>query len=386
MPFAKRKKTTCSKNRVLRPKECCAHVVAALDQHLTIPIQGKLTQTDLVEALVGMAAMNQSVHSITRILDRVPCETSFRYHLKKLDREELERKNTVILTSLMQYVLTPGKAYQFAIDITNDPYYGTIDGENEPYIVRSRRKKSTNEFYSYVTLYVTTRDRQMTLAVYPVRQGVAKVGYIARCLDQILELGLRIEALCLDREFYTRKVIGFLTEARVPFIIPVRKHGKRMKELLQGTQSRYAEYRMKGKPTFVLTIAVAATYAKGKRGKHGVENLGYVVGNLRWSPPRVHKVYRSRFSIESSYRMRNQVKPRTSTKNPVIRYLYAIISFLLKNVWIALLWMHFVPVKQGPQTIDVRGFRFGYFMCIIGEAIRASMRIVRGTSVLRHPV
>ncbi len=38
-----------------------------------------------------------------------------------------------------------------------------------------------------------------------------------------------------------------------------------------------------------------------------------------------------------SYRMRNQVKSQTSTKNPVIRYLYAIISFLLKNVWIALL-------------------------------------------------
>lgn len=37
-------------------------------------------------------------------------------------------------------------------------YYGTTSGENEPYIVRSKRKKSTNEFYSYVALYVTTRD------------------------------------------------------------------------------------------------------------------------------------------------------------------------------------------------------------------------------------
>lgn len=382
MPLPKRG-NTCRKNSHLNPKECCASAVAALDQHLTLPIQGKPTQTDLFQALVGMGAMHQSVHSITGLLEHVPCETSFRYHLKKLTMDELEQKSTAILAYCMQDVLKPGTAYQFAIDYTNDPYYGETTNENESFIIRSKRKKSTNEFYSYVTLYVTTRDRQMTLAVYPVRQGSSKVGYIARCLDRIAELGLKIEVLCLDREFYTRKVFGFLTQVQVPFIVPVRKHGNRMKALLQGTRSRYAEYRMSAKPPLPLTIAVAVTYAKGKRGKHGVENLGYVVSGLAWNP---HRVYRSRFSIESSYRMRNQVKPRTSTKNPVIRYLYAIISFLLKNVWIALLWMHFSPVKQGPRTIDMRAFRFNCFIVIIGEAIRAAMGMVKRIPVLRDPV
>ena len=142
----------------------------------------------------------------------------------------------------------------------------------------------------------------------------------------------------------------------------------------------------RGKPTLLLTIAVAVKYANGRRGQHGVENLGYIVGNLQWNPRRVHQTYRSRFSIESSYWMRNQVKTRTSTKNPVIRYLYAIISFLLKNVWIALLWMQFSPVKQGPRTIDMRAFRFECFIVIIWEAIRVSMGIVKGTRALRLPV
>ena len=43
-------------------------------------------------------------------------------------------------------------------------------------------------------------------------------------------------------------------------------------------------------------------------------------------------------------------------RNPLIRYLYAIISFPLKNVRIALLRMYFSPVKQGIQTIDMRAF------------------------------
>jgi hypothetical protein len=121
MPFTQRKTTTCSKNSLLNPKECCACAVAAQDQHLTIPIQGSLTQTDLFQALVGMTAMNQSVHSITGLLEHVPGEMSFRYHLKELDMDELERKSTVILAHSLQQVLKLGNAYLFTIDYTNDP-------------------------------------------------------------------------------------------------------------------------------------------------------------------------------------------------------------------------------------------------------------------------
>ncbi len=33
--------------------------------------------------------------------------------------------------------------------------------------------------HPYVTLYVITKDQQMTLAVYPHRHGISKAGYIA---------------------------------------------------------------------------------------------------------------------------------------------------------------------------------------------------------------
>ncbi|MFA5296506.1 MAG: hypothetical protein WC382_13450, partial [Methanoregulaceae archaeon] len=117
---------------------------------------------------------------------------------------------------------------------------------NENYVIRSKRKKCTNDFYSYITLYAITKDRQVTLAVYPHRHGISKVGYIALCLDRISELGFTIETLCLDWEFYTRRVIEFLQIVQVPFIMPVRKHGQRMKDLLVGNKSRYATYIMRG--------------------------------------------------------------------------------------------------------------------------------------------
>ena len=83
-------------------------------------------------------------------------------------------------------------------------------------------------------------------------------------------------------------------------------------------------------------------YLKGKREKKGCENLGFVVFGVKWSPRKVSTVYRRRFAIESSYRMRNIVKPKTSTKNANIRYFYTLISFLLKNVWLYLQKKHFL--------------------------------------------
>ncbi len=375
--------TTCTQGSSIRPNQCFDLAVTALDQHLSIPIQGSLTQTTVFRTLVGMAAMQQSIHSISFLLERSPCETSLRYHLAKLSMADLEAVNTAILGHNLSSVLTPGKKYTFAIDFTNDPYYGTVVPENDGYIIRSQLKKSTNDFYSYVTVYAITRNRQVTLAVYPVTKGTSKVAYIARCLDAITAAGLEIEALCLDREFYARTVIAFLRTAKVPFILPVRKHSRAMKRLLNGTRARFGAYTMRGKPALDLTIAMVVLYAKGKRGKHGAENLGYVVDGVDWHPRRIHETYRSRFAIESSYRMRNQVKPRTSTRNPVIRYLFAIISFLLRNLWMAVLWNRFSPVRRGPKTIEMRAFRFDQFRLMIWEAVRSTLKIIQLIPALR---
>ncbi len=381
------RRNASKKERVLKKKECCDLAVRNLDQFISIPIQGKLSQTKIFESLVGMAATHQSIHSISHNLALAPCETSLRYHLKKLDISELERVSSLILTHSCHEVLKAGHPYQFAIDFTHDPYYGEIVKDNENYIIRNRLKKSTTEFYSYVTLYVITKDRQLTLAVFPVRQGGSKVGYLAKCLDVISELNLQIEVLCLDREFYAKKVISFLQGADIPFIMPVRRHSKRMKDLLEGSKSRFGTYIMKNKPVnLLLKIAIVVKYFKGKSGKHGSKNLGYVYHGLNWSPRQIHETYRSRFSIESSYRMRNQAKPKTSSRNPLIRYLFTIISFLMKNIWMALLWTYFSPVKRGPRTIDRRVFRFDLFCLLVWDYIKHVLRFTDRILGISRPV
>ena len=92
----------------------------------------------------------------------------------------------------------------------------------------------------------------------------------------------------------------------------------------------------------------------------------------KWSLRKVSAVYRRRFAIESSYRMRNIVKPKTSTKNAEIRYFYALVSFLLKNIWLYLQKKHFTIVKRGPQVVDEDKFRFEVFLILIEEGSEKS--------------
>ena len=67
-----------------------------------------------------------------------------RYHLQKMDMDHLIDLNNKILMQTSLKTLKQKKKYDFAIDYTNDPYYGNIDTNNNKYVIRGQIKKSTN--------------------------------------------------------------------------------------------------------------------------------------------------------------------------------------------------------------------------------------------------
>jgi len=368
----------------IRAEDCSELAVEAINRHLTISINGTLKQKTLIQSLVGMSASKLSVHSINKAVEKVPCETSVRYHLSKLDLESLLELQSKILTYSNDQILVPGKSYHFAIDFTNDPYYGETIDANKDYVVKSKMKDSTTTFYSYVSLYITTKGQRVTLAVFPVKIGVSKVEYIRKFLDIVNDAKVNIEVLCLDRGFYSKEVFSFLQNENVPHIVPVRKHGKELKKILRGNHSRYAQYTMMGTgEPLALTLAIDVQYLQGRNKKFGNVNLGYVVYGIDWNPRRIYRVYKNRFAIESSYRIRNIVRAKTSSRNVAIRYLLTIISFLLKNIWVSILWMFFSKVQRGPKTIDEDLFRFDFFRLFVWEGIRKKLKFVSFVSVLR---
>src|SRR5660397_77738 len=118
----------------LKSKECIDFVLQPLKDHVTIKVNGSLTSEDIFRTVVSMAVDKNSVHSVSKQYQDVACETSLRYHLKKLNMEELIKSNEKILLQELIKTLKTGKSYEFAIDLTDDPYYGKTDSSNEKYV------------------------------------------------------------------------------------------------------------------------------------------------------------------------------------------------------------------------------------------------------------
>ena len=222
------------------------------------------------------------------------------------------------------------------------PYYGKPSQEEEDYIYRSQAKNGTCSFYAYATLYVILKNKRVTLAVIGVKNNYTSVAIISYLLTKVNSLNLKIKSLYLDRGFYSSSVIRWLKALDIPFIMPAIRNGKTggINQYLKGKKSYKTTHTMnEGKDNEVtFPLWVVGKYRQGKRGKHGVEYLAYVVYKVDISLDYLYQDYRKRFGIETSYRLKNICRIRTTTKNPILRLLYVGISFLLVNIWIYILW------------------------------------------------
>src|SRR5674476_639469 len=93
--------------------------------------------------------------------------------------EELIKSNEKILLQELIKTLKTGKSYEFAIDLTDDPYYGKTDSSNEKYVIHGQAKKSTKSFYSYTFLYITNKNERFTVSVLPVEKNKKMVEYLS---------------------------------------------------------------------------------------------------------------------------------------------------------------------------------------------------------------
>ena len=89
---------------------------------------------------------------------------------------------------------------------------------------------------------------------------------------------------------------------------------------------------------YTVQAVVLKRYSKGRYGRHTSKWFAYAVAGLPAGmlPAQIFELYRQRFDIESSYRQMNQVRARTSTRNPVIRLLLVGLAFALFNLYITL--------------------------------------------------
>ena len=70
----------------------------------------------------------------------------------------------------------------------------------------------------------------------------------------------------------------------------------------------------------------------------------------------IYEEYRLRFGIESTYRLMNKVRARTSSRSPSLRLLFIGIALSLVNIWVFLKWSSLASLNREVETSEQNSF------------------------------
>ena len=116
-------------------------------------------------------------------------------------------------------------------------------------------------------------------------------------------------------------------------------------------------------------MAVVCRYHKGRRHQHGIQYLLFVVYRVKVTTQQLPQHHRGRFGIETSYRLQNSCRIRTTTRHPVVRLLFVALAFVLVNLWLWLLWSRLSLTHRGGRRVYQVCFRLKTMLEFLHHAI-----------------
>lgn len=249
--------------------------------------------------------------------------------------------NTIYRQQLPRTLLKGRRSYSLAIDLTLVPYHGKPHKEDAE-LVRGEAKAGTTHFHGYATVAVVHDKRRYVLALRFVKTGETMADIVRWLLDRVKQLKIKVRRVYLDKGFCSVDVFKTLARRRLAYIVPIPVRGKSggIRRVFTGRASYWTDYTMNS-PTagrYTLRVASVRRYSKKRYGRHGIKWFAYAVAGLppSMSVRQVFQIYRQRFGIETSYRQMNQVRARTTSRNPVLRLLLVGLAFILVNMYVAL--------------------------------------------------
>ena len=183
------------------------------------------------------------------------------------------------------------------------------------------------------------------------------------------------------------EILDYLEKRQIPFVCPMPLRRGKIQNIVDDTKkTQTIPYEVRGKHGWGNPVPVnmgVVVKRVVEKGEIVTKKYPFAYYGILWSAKKVSKMYEHRFSIEATYRIRNEVKPRTSTRNPVIRYLFALVSFVIENVWVALQNTHFIKNQRGPKVMEEDMFRLECFKTLVTSRLRGILKEICCCPVLK---
>jgi len=337
-------KPTLKITRTVRSEQVLKAFVDVVRKNLPLDLKHtRITADDILYALAYANVHRSSIESACQELQEAPSGNRLREVLVQAlpDRIGVQRVlNRIFRQQLHPSVWKCKRDFNIAIDLTLIPYHGQ-PYEDKKEIVRSAPKSGTTRFHGYATVSIVRDNRRYVVALRFVEYGEEMADIVRWLIQRLKTLKFRIRRVFLDKGFCSEPIFKVLRQHKLSYVTPIPVRGKSggVRTLFQG-KSRKTTYTFNSPKygQYTVQAVVVKRYSKGRYGRHKSKWFAYAVAGLPASilPAQVFELYRQRFGIEASYRQMNQVRARTSTRNPVIRLLLVGLAFVLFNLYIAL--------------------------------------------------
>ena len=382
-------KPTAKITRTIRSEQVLNGLVAVVRKHLPLDLKNtRITADDMIYALAYANVHRLSIASACQELQGAPSGNRLREVLAEAlpDRTSLQRAlNRMFHQQLHPSVWKCKRDFIIAIDLTLIPYHGQ-PYEDQKEIVRGMPKSGTTHFHAYATVSIVRDNRRYVVALRFIEYGEEMATIVRWLLKRLKSLKIRIRRVFLDKGFCSKPVFKVLTQHKLSYVTPIPVRGKSggVRDLFYG-KSRKTTYTFHSPRHGAYTVraVVVKRYSKGRYGRHKSKWFAYAVAELPAGilPAQVFELYRQRFGIESSYRQMNQVRARTSTRNPVIRLLLVGLAFVLFNLYITLRQNLTSALKKSLESPKRFWLSLRRLAFLLGRAIERFWGI---TEVLQH--
>lgn len=305
-------------------------------EHILNPIFLAISEDSYIEYAVNRLQTTTPLN--------IPSSDNVFYHLNKLTNKTMfstfQQVNKTVLTQAQHQDVFKNPVW-CGIDIHKNPYYGK---NRDLHVLGMERVRGTNFGHGYASVEcVNTRER-FTLAALPLTQFTTKQQMITYLIQEARNHA-RISLLFLDREFFDVISLNTLIDLSQLFIIPAERNAA-VKKIIHSAHSTnqpiprreectlITRYTMtKGKQSATVNLVVIL-YPPKKPGKKWdeftyVTNIPVTIENALI----LAESYRSRWGIETGYRVKEQVRGKTCSPQYPVRLLFQMLSILLYNLW-----------------------------------------------------
>lgn len=294
-----------------------------------------LRQCMLLAFLISSAFLGQSLEQMA-LNERNFTSDAVYYHLNnKIGIEAAEGMLNYFVSKRDIKLLRRrfgGWGFYVAIDFTDEMFYGekgTIG------VVGTKHKKGSNHAFRYMTMCIVTPKGRFLIWAYPMEDRKETLYLLNKALMRIDELGLRVHAILIDREFNYTDALALIGE-KYKYITPSDQDEKFKRYVGENECPAYCDdWRIQNKCKEQISTQLIVLEEKGHK-------YGYYTNMPRERFIKdmeiLSNVYGMRWGIETAHREVYGFRISTTCKKMEVRYLYFVISVLLYNltVWINL--------------------------------------------------